>query len=281
MGVLTNILWEAPIVPWPQKSPPKKPTTPKVVQLLEIVVEPQSKLSTVTGHLTLGPFSAREGTLPPAAVLQAKGKDFYLSRASWGFPQTRLMLFCRLQTCLSWLCEGCPWSSAPAGKCPCALLSSQQFCFPVPVNTLGCQAQCQLQQGGSGSTAAFCLQPGDPGTWQESQAVLPDGQTSHPCCQEWGGPSPSPHGHEPCPLLWQFWHHWPLLRQFNFLKCQKGSPSHPWQVQPSAGLVSYVIPWKDPATPRTGWEKALWAALLVGMSWCQLQQRLSSGIPEN
>lgn len=83
----------------------------------------------------------------------------------------RLMIFCRVQTCLSWLCEGHPWSSAPAGKCPCALLSSQQFCFPVPVNTLGCQAQCQLQQG-AGSPAAFCLQPGDPGIWQESQAVL-------------------------------------------------------------------------------------------------------------
>lgn len=36
-----------------------------------------------------------------------------------------------------------------------------------------------------------------------------------------GGSAPSPLSHEPCPLLWQFWHHWPLLRQFNFLKCQK------------------------------------------------------------
>lgn len=40
-------------------------------------------------------------------------------------------------------------------------------------------------------------------------------------------------------------------------------------------------PVKGASYPRAGWEKALWAALLVGMSWWQLQERLSSGIPEN
>lgn len=52
--------------------------TKKAAQLAEIVVSPQSNPSMVAGHLTSGPSSAREGTSPLIAVLQAEGKDGYL-----------------------------------------------------------------------------------------------------------------------------------------------------------------------------------------------------------
>lgn len=148
----------------------------------------------------------------------------------------KLMLFCRVQTCLSWLCEGCPWSSAPAGKCPCVHLSSQQFCFPVPVNTLGCQALCQLQQGGSGSTAAFCFQPGDPAfgrslrlCFQMAKPAIPAAFSLTPRSQA-------------LPSLVAVLASPASAEAIQLLKVPERSPPHPWQVQPSAGLLSYVIP---------------------------------------
>lgn len=56
----------------PKKDPPKNPTTPKSSAAAGNSVLTQSKLSTVTGHPTSGPVSAREGTPLLIAVLQAK-----------------------------------------------------------------------------------------------------------------------------------------------------------------------------------------------------------------
>lgn len=145
--------------------------------------------------------------------------------------------------------RGYPWNSASFGECPHAPLPGQ-LCH-LPGNTLQCPAQCQLQQEGPGSTAGSlppasqsmhlagglsCAFQGQPN--QHKPSPLPKRGGPAPC--------PIPLGHEPCPFLWQFWHHWSLLRQFNFLICQKSFfffflPPPSCQVLLYAGLVSYVM----------------------------------------
>lgn len=185
MRALTDILWEAPVVPWPQKKKKKK----RVAQLVEIVVSPQSNpsmpLHDGKTHNFRSSLCQRED-IPSHGCASSKKQECFSSPVHHvGSPAEGAAMLQGVDLPLSAGWGDIPGTlphlvSVPMPHC----LVSCAICLRTPCSA---QLSASFSRKGLGALQDPYLQPGNPCIWQEAWAVLFRGSqtsTTPPHCKK-------------------------------------------------------------------------------------------------